>query len=888
MSPDTLQKLAFGESDAKEAALATIVNEADESAIPLLQTFADPDVTIQTSAADKKIYITKDGKSTDAATGKTVDPLPDNLDDVIINNVMRNQINVTIAALKLTLSSREVRLAAAKELQGKAEDDVLPALAKALAKEGDPEIKELLTLTQASIQLHSKDKALRLKAIGELAQSSNPNTKTLLLGLLEKKGDVFAEPDADIRSAAQLSLGAVQGRLSTGERIGQVFSGISLGSILLLAALGLAITYGLMGVINMAHGELIMVGAYATYVVQNLFRNYLPGGFDWYLLVAVPVSFMVAAAVGMILERLVIRWLYGRPLETLLATWGISLMLIQGCRTIFGAQNVQVENPVWMSGGIEAMTGVVLPYSRIVIIGFAFAVLLLVWLMLTRTRLGLFVRAVTQNRRMAACVGVPTRRIDTWCFGLGSGIAGLAGCALSQIGNVGPDLGQNYIVDSFMVVVLGGVGQLAGTVYAAMGLGIANKFLEGVAGAVLAKICGAGVHHHIHPEAAAGAVRHQGAVRRRVMPKPVPYSLFSRLYGPRGWIAVAVLAVIAFVVFPLCNLAVPEGSFLHVSDYAVALMGKMLCYAMVALAMDLIWGYTGILSLGHGVFFASGGYAMGMYLMRAIGHDGVYKSDLPDFMVFLDWKAYPWYWSFTDHFWYAASLVVLVPGVLAFVFGFFAFRSRIKGVYFSIITQAMTFAFMLLFFRNDTGFGGNNGFTDFKRILGYPIATSQMRMFLFCLSALVLIAMLLMARYLVTSKLGRVLTAIRDAESRVMFSGYNPVNYKLFIWTLSAVMCGIAGALYVPQVGIINPSEMSPANSIEIAIWVAVGGRGTLVGAILGAGIVTGAKSWFTVAFPEYWLYFLGALFILVTIFLPTGVTGWITGLAGKAKRGAA
>ena len=486
VTPDVLEKLAFGDSDAKNAALATIINSADESAIPLLQALADD--TVQTSP-EKKVYVVKDGKGVDAATGKPVDPLPDNLDDVVINNVMRKQIGVAIAALKLTSASKDVRLAAAKELQGNAEEDALPALAKALAKETDADVKALLTLTQASIQLQSKDKNLRLKAIAELAQSNNPNTKTLLLGLLEKKDGNFVEADPDIRNAAQLSLNAVQSKLSTGERIAQVFSGISLGSILLLAALGLAITYGLMGVINMAHGELIMVGAYSTYLVQNFFRNHLAGAFDWYLLVAVPVSFMVAAIVGMILERVVIRWLYGRPLETLLATWGISLMLIQGCRSIFGAQNVQVENPVWMSGGIEVMTGVVLPYSRIVIIGFAFAVLLLVWVMLTRTRLGLFVRAVTQNRSMAACVGVPTKRIDTWCFGLGSGIAGLAGCALSQIGFVGPDLGQSYIVDSFMVVVLGGVGQLAGTVYAALGLGIANKFLEGVAGAVLAKIC---------------------------------------------------------------------------------------------------------------------------------------------------------------------------------------------------------------------------------------------------------------------------------------------------------------------------------------------------------------------------------------------------------------
>ena len=354
------------------------------------------------------------------------------------------------------------------------------------------------------------------------------------------------------------------------------------------------------------------------------------------------------------------------------------------------------------------------------------------------------------------------------------------------------------------------------------------------------------------------------------------------LYGRRGWSGIAVALILICAIAPLANLVVPKESVFHLSDYSVSLIGKIMCYAIVALAMDLIWGYTGILSLGHGLFFALGGYAFGMYLMRSIGLDGVYKSPLPDFMVFLDWKAYPWYWSFTEHFWYSMLLVVLVPGLLAFVFGYFAFRSRIKGVYFSIITQALTFAFMLLFFRNDTGFGGNNGFTDFKRILGQPIFTPGMRMILFVLSGLALVGALLLGRWIVTSKLGRVLTAIRDAESRVMFSGYDPLWYKLFIWTLSAVLCGIAGALYVPQVGIINPSEMSPANSIEIAIWVAVGGRGTLIGAIVGAFIVNGARSWFTVAFPEYWLFFLGAMFIIVTLFLPNGVVGLVRDLLGR------
>lgn len=354
--------------------------------------------------------------------------------------------------------------------------------------------------------------------------------------------------------------------------------------------------------------------------------------------------------------------------------------------------------------------------------------------------------------------------------------------------------------------------------------------------------------------------------------QPVALPGAAPLLSRSGWtiFLIALLAVCALA--PVLNLIVPADSVLHLSDYALALIGKIMCYAICALAIDLIWGYTGILSLGHGLFFALGGYAMGMYLMRQIGRQGNYKSDLPDFMIFLDWKTLPWHWTFSDSFIFQMAMVVIVPGLIAFIFGFFAFRSRIKGVYFSIITQALTFAAMLLFFRNETGFGGNNGFTDFKRILNIPIATPSMRMTLFIITGLTLLGFYLFARWLVGSKFGRVLQAIRDGESRVMFCGYNPVAYKLTIWTISAVMCGVAGALYVPQVGIINPSEMSPAASIEMAVWAAVGGRGTLVGPIIGAFIVNGAKSWLTVAYPEFWLYFLGALFIGVTLFLPHGV----------------
>jgi urea transport system permease protein len=449
-----VRALATGDGDEKAAAITAIVASGDESAAAVLRSLAQGEAVV-------------DGQKV----------------EVVVNNRIRRDIESGLAALALLAPERAIRAAAVRDLAANADEAMAPLVKKALAKETDPEIKASLAMISAAIDLKSTDKAARLAAIKLLAGSSNPATKTLLLPLAEK-----SEADDDVRREASASLKVVESRLARAQFLGLVFSGVSLGSILLLAALGLAITYGLMGVINMAHGELIMIGAYATYVVQNFFRAELPAAFDAYLLAAVPVAFAAAALVGMALERSVIRWLYGRPLETLLATWGISLILIQSVRTLFGAQNVQVENPSFMSGGVEILTGVVLPWSRIVIVGFAAAVLAGMGLLLARTRLGLFVRGVTQNRAMAACVGVPTSRVDTWAFGLGSGLAGLAGCALSQIGNVGPDLGQSYIVDSFMVVVLGGVGQLAGTVYAALGLGFANKLLESWSGAVIAKI----------------------------------------------------------------------------------------------------------------------------------------------------------------------------------------------------------------------------------------------------------------------------------------------------------------------------------------------------------------------------------------------------------------
>lgn len=480
LTPAQAKAIADGDSDERIAALTAAAAEAAPGLGEFVQALLDDAVKI----AGDKVYIVRDDKAVDAATGAPA-TLPAEAEDVVNNNRVRGALNAARASLQLFSTDVSARRAGIAELQKESlEEAQLPLIEKAYAAETDAALKAALDRMRSTILVSSPDKAKRLAAVESLAGSGQASVASLIQERLAPD----AETDPEVRAKLGMALDGIRAKLAWGERAGVVFTGISLGSILLLAALGLAITYGLMGVINMAHGELIMIGAYATYVVQNVFKSYLPGLFDLYILAAIPLSFLAAALVGAAMERSVIRWLYGRPLETLLATWGISLVLMQGVRTLFGAQNVPVENPGWLSGGVSAMSNLTLPFNRIAIIVFAALVLGGLAYLVARTRLGLFVRGVTQNRRMAACVGVNTAKVDTYAFALGSGIAGLAGCALSQVGNVGPDLGQSYIVDSFLVVVLGGVGQLAGTVYAALGLGVLNKLLEGWAGAVLAKI----------------------------------------------------------------------------------------------------------------------------------------------------------------------------------------------------------------------------------------------------------------------------------------------------------------------------------------------------------------------------------------------------------------
>jgi len=477
LTADEAKAIAVGDGDARIEALRAAVAKPDEKTVAFIQALSDDAVKV---VAGKPVIVSG-SQGADPVTGAPI-AVPDSAEDVMNNNRMRGELDSALAALKLLSPDEAVRRAAIKTLQGNVDESSLVLLDKAYAQEANAELKDQLGQLRAAALLGSSDKSKRLEAAALLGQSAQAATKTLLMERLQ------VETESEVKVALGNSLRKVEATLAWGDRLGAIFSGISLGSILLLVALGLAITYGLMGVINMAHGELMMIGAYATYVVQGVFQKFFPGAFDWYLLASVPVAFLASALVGAALERSVIRFLYGRPLETLLATWGISLMLMQLVRTLFGAQNVGVENPRWMSGGVQVLGNLSLPYNRLVIVGFAFFVLAAVAFMIGKTRLGLFVRGVTQNRPIASCMGVNTARIDTYAFALGSGIAGLAGCALSQVGNVGPDLGQGYIVDAFMVVVLGGVGQLAGTVYAAMGLGILNKFLEGWTGAVLAKI----------------------------------------------------------------------------------------------------------------------------------------------------------------------------------------------------------------------------------------------------------------------------------------------------------------------------------------------------------------------------------------------------------------
>lgn len=632
-----------------------------------------------------------------------------------------------------------------------------------------------------------------------------------------------------------------------------LFNGISLSSILLLAALGLSITFGLMRVINMAHGEFIMIGAYSTFLVQNFFIRFLPASaFDLYYPVAILVSFFVSAGFGAALEQLVIKRLYGRETDSLLATWGVSLVLQQLARSVFGAPNVNVSAPSVLNGNFE-VAGVIMTYKRLFIILLVAFCLLLMYLLMYKTSYGKKVRATMQNRSMAQCLGIHTNRIDTLTFAIGSGLAGVAGAALCLLGPVGSSLGQNYIVDTFMVVVLGGVGKLAGSIAGALLIGMSNAAIQFGTSANIAKAIVLFLVIMFLQKRPQGLF----TIRSRSLDESESTPTIEGLTFRQKNIAFAAIMMIV-ALLPL-----------FLSPFRVSLVGKYITYAIVALSLDLIWGHTGILSLGHGVFFGLGGYGFGMYLKLVAS-----GSSLPDFMSWSGRTSLPWFWDFYKTPSTTIFMVIMVPALLAFLLGLLTFTNRIKGVYFSILSQALALVFVTLFVGLQEYTGGTNGITDFSTLFGLPIAGKTTKYIWYYVALAVLILTYALFSWVMRTRCGKVLVAIRDGENRTRFSGYQVANYKTFVYSLSAVFTGIAGALFVPFSGIISPSEMSISNSIDMAIWIAVGGRGNLIGAVLGAFLVNITKTLISENFPEIWSYFIGAIFVLVVLFLPRGVMG--------------
>ena len=643
-----------------------------------------------------------------------------------------------------------------------------------------------------------------------------------------------------------------------------LFNGLSLSSILLLAALGLSITFGLMRVINMAHGEFIMIGSYATFLTQNFFLKFLPRSlFDFYFPVAIVVSFFVAALFGAALEQLVIKRLYGRETDSLLATWGVSLVLQQLARTIFGAPNVNVSAPSFLNGNFEA-AGVVMTYKRIFIIALVAFCLVFMYILMYKTSYGKKVRATMQNRSMAQCLGIRTNRIDTLTFAIGSGLAGIAGAALCLLGSVGPSLGQNYIVDTFMVVVLGGVGRLAGSIAGALLIGMSNAAIQFATSANIAKAIVLFLVIMFLQKKPQGLF----TIHTRALDESDSGSALDNMNAKRKNIAFAVVAFL-IAILPV-----------FLSPFRVSLVGKFITYAIVALSLDMIWGYTGILSLGHGVFFGLGGYALGMYLkLLASG------NRLPDFMSWSGRTVLPWFWEFYKTAPSAVIMILLVPTALAFALGLLTFTNRIRGVYFSILSQALALVFVTLFVGLQGYTGGTNGITEFTKLFGLPFSKITTKYFWYYVALAFLILTYAVFSWILRTKCGRVLVAVRDGENRTRFSGYQVANYKTFVYSLSALFTGIAGALFVPFSGIISPSEMSISNSIDMAIWVAVGGRGNLIGAVIGALVVNITKTLVSESFPEIWSYFIGSIFVLVVLFLPRGLTGVFADAKEFAKR---
>ncbi len=636
--------------------------------------------------------------------------------------------------------------------------------------------------------------------------------------------------------------------------IGQLFTGLSIGSILLLAALGLSLTFGQMGVINMAHGEFIMAGSYTAYVVQQVVSSATGS-----LFISLLVGFVVGGAMGVLLEVTLVKRMYHRPLDTLLVTFGVGLILQQLARDVFGAPAVNVAAPGWLSGGVEIL-GAVVPKTRLFILVLAVVAVVALSLAMQKSSMGRRIRAVVQNRDLAETSGISSRRTDVTTFFIGSGLAGVAGVALTLIGSTSPTIGQSYLIDAFLVVVVGGLGQMKGAVIAAFALGILNSFVEySTTRRSPRSSCSWSSWCSSRFGRRACSPSRRGVSYEHPDEWPLP-----RAGGIRAGRAASVRSRPAVL-----------------SDFRLSLLGKFLCFAIVAVGIGLAWGRGGMLTLGQGVFFGLGAYMMAMHLKIA---DAELRGDtVPDFMQIAGIRELPGYWvPFTSPI-VTILGILLVPASVAFVLGLGVFKRRVKGAYFAILSQALAAAFAILLVGQQST-GGSNGLNRFRTFFGFNLNDPANKQMLFFIAAGVLLAVVAVTRQLMNSRYGELLVAVRDQEERVRFLGYDPANIKLVAYVTAAFFAGLAGALFVPIVGIISPADVGIVPSIAFLIGVAIGGRATLLGPVLGAIGVAWAQSAFSESFPSGWIYAQGLLFIVVVGFFPAGVAGLFALLKRKQK----
>jgi urea transport system permease protein len=810
---------------------------------------------------------------------------------------LRKLIVAGKVSLELSAPNAEARVAAVRKA-GDARDAVALDKLKKLAVDDMEEKVRYAAMESALLIEFSQNEPASKAALDAVTRLGEMKSRRALTTLRETRETL--SKGANVEPAAMTVYNTAIARLEGHETkiawMGHIFRGLSAGSILVLMALGLAITFGLMGVINMAHGEMMMIGAVTTWAVHELFvASVPPEYFNWYFVAALPLAFLASAAAGLIIELFVVRFLYKRPLESLLATLGVSSVLIQAVR-LWKGDNLGMSSPSFLTGGIEIVQDVVLPYNRLFIIGLTAVCVAGIAAMLRFTPLGLMIRATSQNREVAQSLGVSTRLVDACTFAFGAGLAGIAGYAITLISNVTPEMGTSYTVDSFLVVVTGGVGKLLGVISSGMGLGMLLKLVEPLNlgflafDATWAKVAVLAIVVAFIQYRPSGLFPDKG--RLADMGDASSRTAFGIGLGSRRveWALGITLIVGGLLLIPLAHITG------LMSIEMVNKLGQFMAFAIVAIGLDLIWGFMGTLSLCQFLFFALGGYSMGMYLAHHGPLDGV--NQIPRALYVVSSSVgditLPWFW--VPFKWLPAAVVLglLVPGLVALGVGLIGFASRVRGVYFAILTQAVTIAFWLIFQKNDIRLCGTNGLTNFVQIAGFNLAAGpdaawyeQTRFWLYIVSVLCLIGVFALAKYLVHSPFGRVLIAIRDDENRLRFAGYRTWVYKTAAFTLAGLFAGLGGILYSPQKGIITPEQMTAFSSIMVVVWVAVGGRGSLWGAILGALFVNLLYDLLTSRVPDAWPFVLGGLFIGVVLILPGGLMslpGQLRAFAARIK----